>query len=645
MRRNLLWALRVALIAAIAWTPSLWAGGSVSASPPTATFSQLNLIPNIETVGVALSGVDLPATATMLYRRSDEAAWHAGHPLTRIDDGRLVGSLFNLTPSTSYIVMVTDGTNELTATTVTQPVDLPFTPSAIIHVDDSAAAGGNGSASAPYRTIQEGVNRAAPGTQVLVADGIYREAITFPASGSADNWIQVKASGNAAILDGSESLAGKKWSALSGVKKVWFVKLGRPIAYLARDGKRFYNYDNLRGIKQGIGHGNVKMSEGWYYEAGTGKLYVRSLDNPANHSWQVPKLNHAFNVTGRDWIWIEGFEMRYYGVKTDGCGVCALNASHLVIRRNKIHNLQLGVYINWTGTDAQGNDTRIELNEIYDPPVNEWPWKAVKGSTMEGTGIVLRGHIGAILRDNHIHNYFNGIYTGSSAASAIENPAVAFDADIYDNYIHHISDDGLEPEGTCVNHRFRDNKVDTMLVGISFAPITQGPTWSLRNQFTNFTSTSIKWSSGSNGVVFFYHNTSWTNASGVNAMSMIQPVHNSVMRNNIFQGNGYAFEEPFTGSTGHSWNYDNWYTTRGAAGPHFKWENINYSNMVQLCAATGLECNGHENPPGFVNPGSGVFTLLATSPNIDRGIPIPGINDIFTGVAPDLGAYEYGGAP
>ncbi len=373
------------------------------------------------------------------------------------------------------------------------------------------------------------------------------------------------------------------------------------------------------------------------------KLYVRSADDPSNHSWQVPVLNHAFDVNGQDWIWIEGFQMQFYGTTTNGCGVCTLNASHIVIRKNKIHNLQLGVFINWTGVETGGNDTRIESNEIFDPTDRDWPWLAVKSSTMENTGIVLRGHIGAIVRDNKIHDYFNGIYTGSSAA--LENPGIAFDADIYNNSIDHITDDGLEPEGTCINQRFRNNTVDSMLIGISLAPITQGPTWVLRSVFTNYTSSPIKWASKPDGTVFFYHNTSWTNATNLNAMSMITPIKNTVMRNNIFQGNRYAFEESFTGSTGNDWNHDNWYTTRPAGNPHFKWENKDYNTIKNLCSATGLECNGYEDAPGLTKPASGDFTLLSSSPNIDRGILIPGINDNFKGSAPDIGAYEFASDP
>ena len=36
------------------------------------------------------------------------------------------------------------------------------------------------------------------------------------------------------------------------------------------------------------------------------------------------------------------------------------------------------------------------------------------------------------------------------------------------------------------------------------------------------------------------------------------------------------------------------------------------------------------------------YRLVATSPLIDKGVLIPGINDNFTGTAPDIGRYEQG---
>ncbi len=627
----------IAVLLLAALSLGLWPGAAAQAQgQAVVTFSKIDLVANIETIGVIVSGSGLPKTAVLMYQKSGETDWHMAHPMLLSNNTRLVGSLFGLAPATTYNIKVMDGATEISGSATTQPDQLQFVPATVIYVDDDAAAGGDGSKTKPFKTIQEGVNHATPGTQVLVADGVYHEAVTFPASGADGKWIQVKAEGSGAILDGSQTISGDVWKVYKK-GKIWYTPA--PYAkYLARDGQRYYLYDNLNGIVDARGHNNVPMSEGWYMKPNSSRLYVRSADDPSKHTWQIGRLNHAFDVTGRNWIWIEGFEMRYYGV-TDGCGVCAKNASHLVVRNNKIHNMQLGVYVNWNGTEDQGNDTRIESNEIFDPPVDQWPWAAVKGSTMEGTAIVLRGHIGAIVRNNELHNYFNGIYTGTSASSAIENYAVALDADIYNNRIHHISDDALEPEGACVNHRFRDNTIDAAFVGVSLAPITQGPVWVLRNQVSNFTSTSFKWDLASDGVVLVYHNTFWTNAANLNAMSVIRAVHNVIMRNNIFQGNGYAFESPVSGLTGHSWDYDNWYTTR-TSGPHFKWEKVPYNTIAELCAATNMECHGHESAPGLVNPTSGDFTLQAASPNVDSGILLPGINDDFQGNAPDLGAFE-----
>ena len=600
-------------------------------------FTAINFVPNIETIGVAVSGTGLPQTAELSYRLSGETAWHPGHRLVLIPDGRLIGSLFNLSAATYYDVKVTAGASEITGSVSTQLDQFPFTPSVILYVDDNAPPGGNGAPGAPYQKIQEAVNHAVPGTEVSVADGVYREAVTFPQSGAAGNWIQVKAAGNAAILDSADILSGNIWT-LTSTAKVWFAKVTGPVAYLARSGSRFYQYDDLNGLKQARGHGGVTVSEGWFYEAGTGRLYIRSLDTPSSHLWQLPRLNHAFDVGARNWLWIEGFEIRYYGTTTNGCGVCTLNASHIVIRRNKIHNMQLGIFFFWNGTADQGNDVRIESNDVSDPGLYGFPWAALKGSYMEGSGIIVRGRFGAIVRDNTVHGNFNGIYVGSSGA--LENPDLAFDADIYNNHMYNISDDGLEPEGACINQRFRDNVVDKSFIGISIAPVTQGPTWVLRNVFTNLNGRIIKFADSSDGMVFIYHNTGWTTASNINGADLITSIHHVTMRNNIFQTAAYSIYEVPTGSTANDWNNDNWYTTRGATGPHFKWENVNYNTVSALCAASGLECNGYENPPGFTNPAGGNFTLLSTSPNIDRGINIPGINDHFAGNAPDVGAYE-----
>jgi len=477
----------------------------------------------------------------------------------RIKDGRLIGSLFNLLPATSYEIFVFDGTSQIKGSVSTQPNQLSFTPTKTLYVDDNAPPGGDGSVILPFRSIQEAVNRAGPGTLVSVADGVYREAVTFPVSGTSGQWIQVKAQGKGAILDSADYLSGDIWQP-DTTENVWSTVLNIPVYYLARDGNRVYQFQDKKGLIESVGHEHVHMDEGWFYEPGTQKLYVRSLDNPADHTWQVPRLNRAFDILGRDWIWIEGFGIRFYTTSTNGCGICTRNASHIVIRKNEIRNSQIGIYTEWTGSDEQGNDTRIEGNDVSDPK-GVWPWAAVKSTRMEGTAILVRGHVGTIVRDNIVHDFFNGIFTGSSAAGISAYTKVAFDVDVYHNYIHNIADDALEVEGACVNHRFRNNTIDQSFVGVSIAPVTQGPTWVLRSTFTNYTGRAIKFSSKSDGLALFYHNTFWTSAPNVNDADLITPVSNVKMRDNIFQGAGYSIYQVPKGSLGIDADYNNWYSS------------------------------------------------------------------------------------
>ena len=119
-------------------------------SNSAAVFSAIEFVANIETVGVAVSGTSLPSTAQLFYRLSGESGWRAGHAMTRINDGRLIGSLFNLLPATSYEVRVFDGLSEIVGSVSTQAEQLSFTPSVILNVDDNAAPGGDGSVAAPF---------------------------------------------------------------------------------------------------------------------------------------------------------------------------------------------------------------------------------------------------------------------------------------------------------------------------------------------------------------------------------------------------------------------------------------------------------------------------------------------------------------
>jgi hypothetical protein len=51
--------------------------------------------------------------------------------------------------------------------------------------------------------------------------------------------------------------------------------------------------------------------------------------------------------------------------------------------------------------------------------------------------------------------------------------------------------------------------------------------------------------------------------------------------------------------------------------------------------------NGYNLSPGFRDPTGGDYHLTTNSDMVDAGLIIPGINDSFLGIAPDLGAFEF----
>jgi len=71
----------------------------------------------------------------------------------------------------------------------------------------------------------------------------------------------------------------------------------------------------------------------------------------------------------------------------------------------------------------------------------------------------------------------------------------------------------------------------------------------------------------------------------------------------------------------------------GLSNPHL-------TTLPEITAATGQESHGISAAPAFVAPATADFTLGPSSPLIDHGVYIPGINDGYYGQAPDLGAVE-----
>lgn len=88
----------------------------------------------------------------------------------------------------------------------------------IIYVDASVIQTGNGTKENPFKTIQEAAAKALPGDEVIVAPGLYREAVNPIHAGTADKRITYRSAiKGQAHITGSEAV--KDWESVEGT--VW----------------------------------------------------------------------------------------------------------------------------------------------------------------------------------------------------------------------------------------------------------------------------------------------------------------------------------------------------------------------------------------------------------------------------------------
>ena len=176
----------------------------------------------------------------------------------------------------------------------------------IIYVDQKAGGAGDGTREHPYLTISEAAAKACPGDEVLVAPGIYREAVDPANAGTEDARITYRSEvplgaviTGAEVVSGWEHVEGDVWTArvkntLFGdcnpyttlVSGDWFIAwFTAHIGEVYLDGKALYELVGAKAALAGMGAWNRPNAEGcknlarWLLDAiSTNDL----LDRPAS---------------------------------------------------------------------------------------------------------------------------------------------------------------------------------------------------------------------------------------------------------------------------------------------------------------------------------------------------------------------------
>lgn len=595
---------------------------------------------------VSLGAADDPdgdASAALEYQ-ADGEAYRAGFPLTRVDATRFAGSLFWLEPGTSYNVRVTfsdpdggalDGVALTGSGSTRAEINVP--PAQHSYFASPDGSGTTCSLALPC-ALSEGISRAQAGDEVVLRGGVYYQGeIDLPRSGAPGAPIVLRGYANeTAVLDGADP-AAFTWGALGGgVYQTTVYVAGTHL--VTAGGERLYPYQNLADL-QTLSWG----IPGFFADGQSLYVHLAGGADPAGVPMVVSRFNYAFLVE-QDFIYFSNLTFRHYGQGSYAKALYFNNASDNLVQNSTFAINDLGI-----GIKRDSHRNVFQDNLFYDTTFL-WPWDAVKeGSALETGGISFYSPAtgrGNVMRRNTFHDYFDGF-----TSCPEDNGSETNETDVYDNLVFNAGDDGLSADGACSNVRLWGNEFHDVLVGISLAPIYEGPIYALRNLIyrtgagdSSYSGYPFKFNSGypQSGVMYLFHNTADAVYPGNNGFDIKSPGSWQLIyaRNNIWAGTEYALQnanpdQPL------DLDYDNLYTS--LPGEFAWWDDLpdrHLNTLAEFQAATGLELHGSNLEPDFSDSAHGDYTLPEGSNMVDKGMAIPGINDGFAGGAPDLGAFE-----
>ncbi len=610
------------------------------------TFNSMGVIVTLD----ASNDPDRDAISNLEYRLSGETIYRRGFPLTRMADTRFVGSLFWLEPGSIYDVRVgfSDADNDpingvvLTDSSSTRAeITIPIA-SHTYYV--STNGNGTGCSLASPCQLEEGLSQVHPGEEVVLRGGTYYQGdLSLPRSGVAGAPIVIRSfTGETAILNGADPAVFNWDSQGSGI---YHTTANVADSYLVlANGERLLPYRSMADLQ--TLHWGIP---GFYVNGVDLYVHLAGDADPNNAAMIVSRFSSAFTIE-QNYIYFLNLTFQHFGVGDYPKALYFFNASDNLVQGCIFAMNNLGIGIKY---DSHRNV--IQDNLFYDA-IFSWPWDSFYAGEVPYDGGGIRFYSpsdgrGTVIRNNTFHDFFDGFGACPEETSAITN-----ETDIYHNLVYNSGDDGMETDGRCSNVRIWGNTLHDVLMGISLAPVYDGPVYAIRNLIyrtgagnNDYSGSAFKFNSGydQSGLMYLFHNTgdafltdplsSGLHIKSPGSWTMI------TARNNIWSGTDYSIsnanpDQPI------DLDYDDLCTTR--PGELAWWSNLDdrhLNTLLELQTATGQELHGMNALPGFTDAASGDYTLADSSELIDAGLVIPGINDNYLGSAPDIGAFEYEG--
>ncbi|HEY7333539.1 MAG TPA: hypothetical protein VH639_01555 [Bryobacteraceae bacterium] len=403
---------------------------------------------------------------------------------------------------------------------------------------------------------------------------------------------------------------------------------------------------------------------------------------------------NLFNVMAANYNYFEGLTIRNTELAFWGGYKNLAGSSGLTVKRCRIENVGRAIYSDWSGS----KDYYIADNVI----TGKFPgdrlmgftgrtWTSLPGYVVPklvseyGIKIYGQGHVVAY---NSISQFHDGIdvatYGNPDGTPYPIRDRMPVSIDFYNNDISNVEDNCIESDGGAHNIRiFRNRCFNQGHRALSVQPVFGGPVYFIRNIVYHAPEGgSAKFTASSAGIVV-YHNT---------FLSPVKPMllapSNIQFRNNLILGKTETAETfAIETNTNYSSSDYNGFRPNEGAEFSFEWssppfsvrsafpgemgklsvqqqgrldaqsrETRRFKTLKEYAEATGQDRHSvlvdydvfqKVTPPGpdptkLYKPSDFDFQLRPGSAAVDAGMRLTGINDDFTGRAPDLGAYEVG---
>ena len=384
-----------------------------------------------------------------------------------------------------------------------------------------------------------------------------------------------------------------------------------------------------------------------------------------------------FNLMSANFTWFEGITVRNTNVAFLLGQKNIAGASGFSLVRSRLVDIGRGVQDDWAGSKDFyiadnvfiGRHDRTRLQSWFRPEVwSRFPGYPAPITSEYAVKVYGQGHVVAY---NHVEAWHDGIDVATYGTPSPDPDRTPSSIDIYGNDISNAADNCIEADGAAHNVRvFRNRCFNSAQGALSAQPIFGGPAYFFQNLVYDATTGGpLKFVDTPAGVLV-YQNTFFGESA------LFGPAANVHFRNNLIIGDGWA--DPvfaFTTSTNYSSSDNNGYRLNPGAKVAFTWtsprEGVRadfkgplvkreFASLEDFSTATGQERHSvvldtdvfvhaplpdRADPQRLYRPDAFDFRLKPGSAAIDRGVPLPTINDGYSGAAPDLGAYELGAEP